>query len=610
MMYNNLLYFLVAIVLFSSAPIPQSPWLSAGVALPLAGVLLFVFYLMAGRVFSRCQPGSASYFRAEKKLSILALLFFCIILFFFDAKYYLHPLSLNDSLPVLENLGGLVIFFLLLSLIWLQGRRLYGRLFQKKYSAAGFVLNQCRINLPIVLPWLLLSVVFDLLALLPFPMFQDFLFSFWGDLFFFLVFVALLILVFPPIIRWLWNCRPLENGQLRREIETFCAQLDFSADILYWPVFEGQAITAAVMGIIPRLRYLLVTKALLFTLDRDELASVVAHEVGHVKKLHIVLYALLFLGFSLLVGAAAEPMGRFMLGSGWFYRLNNWLQLSPEGTFILMSAVPVLILMIVYFRYVFGFFLRNFERQADLYVFKAQGTARYLISSFEKIARQGGNIRDKKNWHHFGIGERIDYLERCEADRRLIKHHDRKLYTFLGLYVMTTIMLVLALSHMGAHALSPDLYEKYTLSVLEYRLKNMPESEQGLQMLGRFFLDKGLEKKAIAVYNRAHTLLPGEPEVANNLAWLLLTARDRSLRDGKRALALAREAVNSGGGQGFVLDTLATALWANGLLDEALAVEQKAARHDPEKQLYYQRQMKRFSRNKWKPTARSEGIMQ
>ena len=38
------------------------------------------------------------------------------------------------------------------------------------------------------------------------------------------------------------------------------------------------------------------------------------------------------------------------------------------------ATAPVLLLMLVYFRFVFGYFIRNFERQADAYVFRAVGT--------------------------------------------------------------------------------------------------------------------------------------------------------------------------------------------------------------------------------------------
>jgi tetratricopeptide (TPR) repeat protein len=87
-------------------------------------------------------------------------------------------------------------------------------------------------------------------------------------------------------------------------------------------------------------------------------------------------------------------------------------------------------------------------------------------------------------------------------------------------------------------------------------------------------------------------------DLNNNLAWLLLTAQDRNLRDRQRALTLARTAA-LGKEHGYVLDTLATAYWANGLRDEALATQAKAIRIDPENRAYYREQMEKFRRAQW-----------
>ena len=43
-------------------------------------------------------------------------------------------------------------------------------------------------------------------------------------------------------------------------------------------------ITAAVMGLIKKFRYILVTQGLLQMLEPEEIDAVIAHEIGHVKK--------------------------------------------------------------------------------------------------------------------------------------------------------------------------------------------------------------------------------------------------------------------------------------------------------------------------------------
>ena len=59
-------------------------------------------------------------------------------------------------------------------------------------------------------------------------------------------------------------------------------------------------LTAGVMGLVKKFRYILVTDALLNNLSSDEIDSVIAHEIGHVKKYHLQFYLIFFLGFLFL----------------------------------------------------------------------------------------------------------------------------------------------------------------------------------------------------------------------------------------------------------------------------------------------------------------------
>jgi hypothetical protein len=66
-------------------------------------------------------------------------------------------------------------------------------------------------------------------------------------------------------------------------------------------------------------------------------------------------------------------------------------------------------------------------------------------------------------------------------------------------------------------------------------------------------------------------------EAANNLAWLLATCPDRSLRDGNRAVILARHASEQSHNQNpMILGTLAAALAEKGNFSEAAATAQRA----------------------------------
>ena len=91
-----------------------------------------------------------------------------------------------------------------------------------------------------------------------------------------------------------------------------------------------------------------------------------------------------------------------------------------------------------------------------------------------------------------------------------------------------------------------------------------------------------------------------QPEVLNNLSWLLLTSENKKLRDPKKALKLALDAVKLRETH-YTLDTLAEAYYANSNYREALAtakkaleVSKKASDVTPENQLHYKKQLKKM----------------
>jgi Flp pilus assembly protein TadD len=70
---------------------------------------------------------------------------------------------------------------------------------------------------------------------------------------------------------------------------------------------------------------------------------------------------------------------------------------------------------------------------------------------------------------------------------------------------------------------------------------------------------------------------PANPEVQNNLAWLLATCSPASLRNGYKAVDLARQAsALTGGKNPIILHTLAAALAETGQFADAVQMIQKA----------------------------------
>ena len=305
----------------------------------------------------------------------------------------------------------------------------------------------------------------------------------------------MLVIFFPVLVKRVWGCTPIPPGPLREQVESFLEKQNLRLEILYWPLFEGQALTAGIMGIVPPFRYLMITPALAKTLDPRELESVLAHEIGHVRKKHLLLYIGLFLGASLLINSLLEPLSSMLLGADFLYTVCGWFNLSPAALLLGSVTGATLLFLIIYFRFVFGYFIRNFERQADAFVFDAQETAVPLIASFEKIAALSGNIREEKNWHHFGIGERIDFLLRCERDKGLIYRHDRKVnFSLLG-YVCCVALLMTGLQSIDTEQIRKGNEVKYYEAVYGHKTRQEPGDGLWAVEMAEFYMRKQLEHK-------------------------------------------------------------------------------------------------------------------
>jgi Zn-dependent protease with chaperone function len=600
LIYNNLLYLITVIIIFSTGSVPDAPQVPFSAALIIFLAKGVTYHYLVRHAHSQGRVSNdKQYFSIEQKFSLLAIFIFAIDVYLLDIKYYLSALSLNGNLPVFLSLGGMSLFFFYLSLLWLAARTNYRQIFGRHYSAKEFVINNIKFNLPIVLPWFIINFIADFLKILPFPLARMIASSEWGESILFLLFFLLLAIIFPVLIKNLWNCQTMPDGPARNHMEEFCRQQKFRyTDIMLWPLYEGKMITAGVMGLSKRYRYLLITPALLEALTPYEMEAVLAHEIGHVKKYHLQLYLLLFLGFSLVVSLIASPLLYLLLNSGFFYYIINATRIDPETALTFWGAAPVFIIMLIYFRYVFGFFMRNFERQADAQVFKVLGDSTPLISSLEKIGWLSGNIRDKPSWHHFGIGQRVDFLERCSRDSSLIARHDRKLYGSLILFIVLLALSAGIFWNMPLE-LDDDANIKFVEAVLQQKAHREPDKAVWHRLIGDLKQELGQDAESQAAYEKALALEPDNPDTLNNLAWLLITSRDPDVPDPDRALFLSKQASALRPTAGYILDTLAAAYWANNMLVQALETEDKAIEHDHDNHMFYRRQMKFFLNNKW-----------
>ncbi|MGE3805761.1 MAG: M48 family metallopeptidase [Gemmataceae bacterium] len=254
--------------------------------------------------------------------------------------------------------------------------------------------------------------------------------------------VALIFVGLPWILRIVLGLRPLPEGELRERLLDTARRLHFRfSDILLWNTHGGVA-NAMVAGILPWVRYVLLSDRLIQELKPEEVEAVFGHEIGHVKHRHMSYY-LGFLFLSLMVLAALWRMfALHILGES---PLASIGLVATSGPVSETELVPLITLAGAYIFIVFGFLSRRCERQADIYGCRAVSCTRndcpgheghvtlsphglglcptgirIFIDALEKVARINGISRSRpgwlQSWQHSTIARRVEFLQEVLID--------------------------------------------------------------------------------------------------------------------------------------------------------------------------------------------------
>jgi len=602
-MFGNFIYLIIALLVYATYQPAESTNFTLFKALVLFFLLILLFGWFVRFQFQRIQLRIArdSFARLDHRftsiqtrLSVMAILLFAINIYGLNLSAFLLRMPLLSLVPTLTALIFLMLFIAYLAIIWAFAYDTQRVLYRSDISRRSYILSNISISVPVLLPWLLLSGISDMINILPFEIPKRILATTEGEIAYFLIFLLLVAIVGPFLIQKFWRCQPLEPGERRKQIEAVCrkAALQY-ANILYWPIFSGRMITAGVMGLIKKFRYILVTRALLQLLEPNEIDAVIAHEIGHIKKKHLLFYLLFFAGYMVLSYAVFDLIIYFIIYADPVYKLLHNTRFNQTAVVSTLFSLIIIIIFLIYFRYIFGFFMRNFERQADIYVFSIFDSAVPLISTLNKIALTSGQPPDRPNWHHFSIQQRIDYLERCEANRSWIERHNRKVRRGIALF-LTSIFLIGVIGYNlnfgeTGKKINAHFFEKALLREID----QTPDNTNLYTLLGDLYYSKNEYAKTVVAYERALTLDPVNPRALNNLAWLLATCEDEDFKDPQKALVLALNAADLQT-LPHILDTLAESYYVNGRYAEALATEMRALELDPKNRTYYAGQLKKY----------------
>jgi tetratricopeptide (TPR) repeat protein len=238
--------------------------------------------------------------------------------------------------------------------------------------------------------------------------------------------------------------------------------------------------------------------------------------------------------------------------------------------------------------------MRNFERQADTYVYALFDSANPLITTLEKIAATSGQSADKPNWHHFSIRQRIDYLRKCETNSSWITRHDGKVKKSIGIYLACLILLGIFGYQLNVGAMGDQISRHFLEKVILSEIEQTPDNPNLYSLLGNIYYDNKDWRGVRDAWEKSLALEPDNAQVLNNLAWHYATCEDETFQDPARALALAKLAIQLER-LPHVWDTLAESYYVNGMHREAVEAGRQALTLAGKKRTYYENQLDKFS---------------
>ena len=174
--------------------------------------------------------------------------------------------------------------------------------------------------------------------------------------------VLTLFVLVPLLVPFLLGLRRLEPGPIRGDLEEMAASAGVGVrEIWVWPT-DGLIANASVMGLLPGLRCVMFSDGLLEGMSRPQIRAVMAHELGHVVRRHMLWMVVVLLACGVLAVAAVEP-----LAIEAFERLSAGADDSAQQTLAHAVSIATDVSILVVAIILFGYASRRFERQADTF---------------------------------------------------------------------------------------------------------------------------------------------------------------------------------------------------------------------------------------------------
>jgi STE24 endopeptidase len=250
-----------------------------------------------------------------------------------------------------------------------------------------------------------------------------------------------ILLFAPEILRRVLQTEPLRDSPLRRRLEEICRQNGIRyREVLLWHT-SYQMSNAAVMGFVPRTRYILLSDLLVETMSDEQIEAVFAHELGHVIHWHLFWLVATLSALIMLVSGPGQILAD---------RLASLRPPPPDWVqWTLLGGAGLGVFALVY-----GFVSRKFERQADVFAARTVQSfvepaavapvpvgrhgAEVFCSALRRIAAVNNIPEATPSWSHGSILRRMRFLANLGENPTETRAFDRSMfwiYIILGSFL-------------------------------------------------------------------------------------------------------------------------------------------------------------------------------
>jgi STE24 endopeptidase len=185
----------------------------------------------------------------------------------------------------------------------------------------------------------------------------------WGFILF-TAFQLVMIVLYPKVIAPLFNkFTPLEEGSLKEKVQALADHLGFKTRGIF--VMDGSKRSRhsnAYFSGLGRVKRIVLFDTLIRSLEEDQVAGVLAHEIGHEKLGHI----LKRLALSVSSGLLGFWLVSLLLNYSPFFEAFNFSGPSPQAVLVLVMFVSGPFTF--YLKPLFSWWSRRHEYQADHFV--------------------------------------------------------------------------------------------------------------------------------------------------------------------------------------------------------------------------------------------------